>query len=66
MGSHIMLTFLYWSIQYNYFLKNLHEKWSLVPRGQICFVVDHQHGLRDVTSNPALAGQGFRTEKISS
>ena len=35
-------------------LEEFRRKWSLVPRGEKCFVLDQQHGRRDVTCKPAI------------
>ena len=44
------------SIPSNFFSKNIHMKmeFSLLTRGEKCFVLDHQHGCRDVTCKLAI------------
>ena len=42
------------SIQYNFFSNNLHENRVSFPEESNAFVLDHQHGRRDVTCKPAI------------
>ena len=42
------------SIQQNFFPKNLHENRVQFPEERNAFVLDHQHGRRDVTCKPAM------------
>ena len=42
------------TIQYNYFLKNLHEIRAKLPEERNAFVLLMQHGRRDVTFEPSF------------
>ena len=42
------------SIQWNFLSKNLHENRVELPKEGTAFILDHQHGHRDVTCKPPL------------
>ena len=41
----------------DFFLNNVHENRVLFPDKRNTFVLDHQHGHRDITCKPAIENQ---------
>ena len=53
----------WWSIQQNFFSKNVHENKVQFPEDRNAFVLDHQHGGCDFTSETSNTNFAYTTQK---
>ena len=62
--KHVTRRLCWWSVQQNFFLKNLHENRVMFPEERNAFVLDHQDSRRDVTCKPTTEeGKGKGEDK---